>query len=648
MTVDVSIIIVNYNVKDRVDACIDSIYKSNTTNLNIEIFFVDNNSIDGSYEHIKNKYPQVKCIKNDRNLGFSKANNIALKEAKGEYILILNPDTILEENTFVKLIQFIKTHDRVGAVSSKLILGNGRLDTACKRSFPTLTVALPRMLGLSKLFPRSKIFGKYNLLYLDENQTHEVDSICGAFMFIPKYVLDEVGFFDEDYFMYGEDIDLCYRIKKAGYKNYYFPEVTTIHLKGSSTKKTNLSYVNTFFGAMAIFVKKHLSSKSNFLYYLIRFGIFSRSLLSYLKRVLRFIRYPLLDATLLFFSFIIAIQYRFHIFPNEKYLFIISVYIAIWLINLFLFGSYFTKNRHYLLKPFNALVSGFFINASITYFFKEYAFSREVVVTASLLSIVFLIGYRAFAAAYRFFSDKNIMLSRTNILVIGNKKLDQNIEEKLQAKYNISYYNDLSTKKDLSDIEDIVNLNNISEIVFTGEDYANKDILSLMWRMREKNISFKFVASGIDLILSKLNSSVDSVGLVELEYNINNKLNIFKKRLFDIIISFVLLLTVYPFILLYWKIKKREPGKYNSKLLLLPQVFIGKMSLVGMPIWFDAKGNEYLGKKGLTGVIQVNYRPNMTEDEMMDFCVFYAKNQSLLLDIELLLKTIFTIIKKII
>ncbi|MGB9696479.1 MAG: glycosyltransferase [Ignavibacteria bacterium] len=646
MVVDVSVIIVNYNVKDRVDACIDSVYKSNTTNLNIEIFFVDNNSIDGSYEHIKNKYPDVICIKNDRNLGFSKANNIALKQAKGKYILILNPDTILEENTFVKLIEFIKTHDRVGAVSSKLILGNGQLDTACKRSFPTLSVALPRMLGLSKIFPRSKIFGKYNLLYLDENQTHEVDSICGAFMFISKSILEEVGYFDEDYFMYGEDIDLCYRIKKAGYKNYYFPEVTTIHLKGSSTRKTNLSYVNTFFGAMAIFVKKHLSSKSNFLYYLIRFGIFLRSLLSYLKRVIRLIRYPALDAILLFISFIIAIQYRFHIFPNEKYLFIISVYITIWLINLFLFGSYFPKNKHYLLKPFNALVSGFFINASITYFFKDYAFSREVVVTASTLSIVFLVGYRAMAAAYRFFSDKNIMLSRTNILVIGNKKLDQNIGEKLQAKYNVSYYNDVSTKRDLSDIEDIVNLNSISEIVFTGEDYANKDILNLMWRVRKKNISFKFVASGIDLILSRLNSNIDSVGLVELEYNINNKLNVFKKRLFDIAISFILLLTIYPFIFLYWKVREGKPGKYNSKLLLLPQVLTGKLSLVGMPIWFEAKGNEYLGKKGLTGVIQVNYRPGMTEDEMIDFCVFYAKNQSLLLDIELLLKTIFTIIKK--
>lgn len=644
--VDVSVIIVNYNVKDRVDACIDSIYKANTTNLNLEVFFVDNDSVDGSYEHIKSKYPQVICIRNERNLGFSKANNIALRQAQGEYILILNPDTILEENTFVKLIEFIKTHDRVGAVSSKLILSNGQLDTACKRSFPTLSVALPRMLGLSKLFPRNRILGKYNLLYLDEDQTHEVDAICGAFMFIPKRVLDEVGYFDEDYFMYGEDIDLCYRIQKAGYKNYYFPEVTTIHLKGSSTRKTNLSYVNTFFGAMAIFVKKHLSSKSNFLYFLIRCGIFLRSLLSYLKRIFKLLRDPVLDAILLFVSFIIAIQYRFHIFPNEKYLLIISVYITIWLINLFLFGVYFSKNKHYLLKPFNALVTGFFINASITYFLKDYAFSREVVVTSSILSIFFLVGYRAVAAAFRFFSDKNIMLTRINILIIGNRKLDQNIEEKLQAKYNVTYYNDISIRKDLSDVEDIVNLNKINEIVFTGEDYANKDILNLMWRMKGKNVSFKFVAKGIDLILSRLTSSIDTVEIVELEYNINNRLNILKKRLFDIVVSFLLLITIYPFALIYWRLKDGKIDKYNSKLLLIPKVLIGKLSLVGMPIWFDAKGNEYLGKKGLTGILQVNYRPNMTEDEMMDFCIFYAKNQSLLLDIELLLKTIFTIIKK--
>jgi len=227
---DISIIIVNYNVKDLVDNCISSVYKASSGKYAIEIFFVDNYSVDGSFEFISSKYPDVICIKNSQNLGFSKANNIALKKAKGNYILILNPDTVLEEGTFDKIINFIESNENVGAVTSKLILGNGELDKACKRSFPTLSAAFPRIVGLSALFPNSKVFGKYNLTYLDENKTHEVDSICGAFMFIPKKVLDETGCFDEDYFMYGEDIDLCYRIKKEGYKILNIPSIASIHL----------------------------------------------------------------------------------------------------------------------------------------------------------------------------------------------------------------------------------------------------------------------------------------------------------------------------------------------------------------------------------------------------------------------------------
>ncbi|MCY7361808.1 MAG: glycosyltransferase family 2 protein, partial [Ignavibacteria bacterium] len=160
---DVSVVIVNYNVKDLADNCIASIYKANDNKYKLEIFFVDNNSIDGSSEHISNKYPEVIIISNDKNIGFSKANNIALKRAQGKYLLILNPDTILEEGTFERLITFAEKDINTGAVTSKLILANGQLDSACRRSFPTPSVALPRIFGLSKLFPKSKIFGKYNL-----------------------------------------------------------------------------------------------------------------------------------------------------------------------------------------------------------------------------------------------------------------------------------------------------------------------------------------------------------------------------------------------------------------------------------------------------------------------------------------------------
>ena len=366
--VDISVVIVNYNVRDLLDSCIASVYKANNNLYNIEIFLVDNNSVDGSVSHIRAKYPEVKIIANESNIGFSKANNLALRKAAGDYVLVLNPDTVLEEGTFEKMIIFCENDKSIGAVTSKLILANGKLDSACRRSFPVPSVAIPRMLGLSKLFPDSKLFGKYNLTYLDENKTYEVEAICGAFMFIPKPVLEKSGLFDEDYFMYGEDLDLCFKIKQAGYKIFYFPEVTTIHFKGESTKKTNLSYVNNFYGAMSIFVRKNMKGTSRLLSLILQIGIFWRSVFSYVKRFLKNFIFPIVDVLFLYLSLIISVKFRFDIFPNKDYMFIISVYVFVWLALLAMFGLYTRKNFLSIRKTFTALISGFFINSSITYF----------------------------------------------------------------------------------------------------------------------------------------------------------------------------------------------------------------------------------------------------------------------------------------
>ena len=643
---DISVVIVNYNVKDLVDHCISSIYTANTHNHKIEIFFIDNNSIDGSVNLIRNKYPDINVIVNDKNIGFSKANNIALRRIQSEYVLILNPDTVLEEGSFEKLINFCKINENVGAVTSKLILENGKLDFACKRSFPTLAVAVPRMLGLSKLFPTSKIFGKYNLTYLDVNKTYEVDSICGAFMFIPKKVLDVAGLFDEDYFMYGEDIDLCYRIKSKGFKIFYYPDVTTIHYKGVSTRKTGLSYVNNFYGAMIIFIKKNYSRIPGLLFLLLKFIIYTRSFLSYFKRILTKLKFSLIDVLVMFSTMFLSIYLRFNIFPNKSYLFVVAIYVLIWLILLSLFGLYSRKNYYSIKLTFNAILSGFFINSSITYFFNEYAYSREVILTSTILSLIFMIFWRGSANLIRFFKMKNIMLNKINILVVGDKELNQDIEEKLVAKYNVLFFNKIAFKKSLSELEEIIKIKNIKEVIFSGDYFSNQDMLNLMWNFRNNNILFKIVPTGKDLILSKLHSKIDDLSLIEIEYNINNKLNIFLKRLFDLIISLVLLIIVFPFVFIYHKLSKRNLSKHTSKLLMLPKVFTGKLSMVGIPLWFETKNNEYLGKKGLSGLIQVNHYNGITGEELENYNLFYAKNQNLMLDIEILLKTIFSFLKK--
>jgi len=643
---DVSIVIVNYNVKDLVDNCISSIYKANNKNHKIEIFLVDNNSIDGSAILIRNKYPEVNVIVNKSNIGFSKANNIALKKAQGKYVLILNPDTVLEEGTFEKLISFCEKDSQVGAVTSKLILANGKLDYACKRSFPTLSVALPRMLGLSKLFPKSKVFAKYNLTYLDENETHEVDSICGAFMFISANVLSKAGLFDEDYFMYGEDLDLCYKIKKNGYKVFYYPDVTTIHLKGASTQKTHLSYVNNFYGAMIIFIKKNFTGVPRILSFILQLGIVYRSALSYSKRILSFLLNPIIDIVLIYFSLILSVYLRFDIFPNKQYLFIITVYVLIWIFLLSIFGLYTRKGRLSLKNTFNAIIVGFFINSSITYFFKEYAFSRGVILASTIISLILLLLWRGSANLHKFIVAKNILLNKVNLLVVGEKELTQDIEEKLVSKYNIFYFNKRSENDSLVDLEETIQIENINQVVFSCDHFSNQEILKTMWSFRNRNVQFSIVPSGKDLILSKLHKNIYDLSLLEIEYNINNKINIFFKRFFDIVLSFTLLITLYPFVYLYNVLLKKDISKHTSKLLVLPKVFSGKMSFIGIPTWFEISNKEYLGKKGLTGLIQLNHYDGISEDEMDNYNIFYAKNQSLILDVEILLKTLFSFLKK--
>jgi GT2 family glycosyltransferase len=251
-----------------------------------EIIVVDNNSTDGSFEFFKNTFPCVNFIWNKTNVGFAKANNQALKIAKGDYILFLNPDTIVPEDCFEKCISFISSQKNNIALGVKMIDGSGNFLKESKRGFPTPLTSFYKLFGLSKLFPRSKIFSTYHLGYLNENENHEVDVLAGAFMMIPKKILDTIGGFDEDFFMYGEDIDLCYRIQKAGFKNYYFAETCILHFKGESSKKGSLNYVKTFYTAMSVFVKKHYRKGAGLLSFFIHVAIIIRAFMSAVSRLL--------------------------------------------------------------------------------------------------------------------------------------------------------------------------------------------------------------------------------------------------------------------------------------------------------------------------------------------------------------------------
>jgi GT2 family glycosyltransferase/lipopolysaccharide/colanic/teichoic acid biosynthesis glycosyltransferase len=653
---EISVIIVNYNVKELLENCINSIFAA-CKNINTEIIVVDNNSYDGSTSYLKTKFcskPNVKIIESKINLGFARANNLGVSHATGKYLLILNPDTILQEDTLEKTLSFYKSDPQMGAVTCKLVLPNGRLDLACRRSFPSPSVAIYRIIGLSKIFPGNKLFGRYNLTYLDENSTYEVDAICGAFMMIDKEIYNKVGGFDEDYFMYGEDLDICYKIKIAGRKIYYYSGTSIIHFKGESTKKSSISYVNNFYGAMRIFVEKNLHKKFALLNAVIKFLIFYRSLISYISRFIKAFYPAMLDGTMIVAAMLLSIYLRFEYFPFESYSFVIIFYTIIWLISLSITGSYKRENKVSLVIPLYGILFGFFINSSFTYFFNEYAFSRIVVIRTTVYSYLFLIAWRFSKKLYTFSTEKNIFYNNENALIIGKNKESElfaaKAKKRVDAKYNIvgsvsaamEYGNDYLGN--LNNLNDIVSVNNIKHLIFVSDVLTNQQILTIMWNLRNSNLSFKILSTDSDLLLGKnALDKVDDIYLMQIEYNINKKFNIFVKRLFDIVLGILCLIFVYPFVLLFNKITgfNKTKQKFLNKILFIPQVISGKYSFVGRATWDTTSyGKNFLGKNGLTGLVQVNFYKNLSEEEIEYYNNYYAKNQSLKLDIEIIIKTI--------
>lgn len=273
-----SIIIVNYNVKYFLEQCLTSILASQFDS-EYEVIIVDNNSTDNSLPYLKSRFtqPNIYYLANDHNSGFATANNQAIRQARGEYILLLNPDTVLGENVLSNVCRFMDNKPESGAVGVKMINGYGTFLPESKRGFPTLWASFCKISGLAAIFPKSGFFGKYNLRYLDENKVHQVPILAGAFMMIRRAALDKAGLLDEAFFMYGEDIDLSYRITKAGYNNYYLPE-KIIHYKGESTDKNDKKYTEAFYGAMRIFFKKHYPNHSKIYNLFISAGISIASL----------------------------------------------------------------------------------------------------------------------------------------------------------------------------------------------------------------------------------------------------------------------------------------------------------------------------------------------------------------------------------
>ncbi|MCL2435346.1 MAG: glycosyltransferase family 2 protein [Lentimicrobiaceae bacterium] len=503
-----TIIIVNYNVKHFLVQCLQSVQKA-IAGIKVEVFVVDNASSDGSVEMLKEKFPWINLIANTENVGFSCANNQAIKLAKGEFVLLLNPDTLVEEDAFVKCVDFMKQTPDAGALGVKMINGNGEFLPESKRALPIPSVAFYKIFGLAKLFPRSKKFGSYHLTYLDNNKTQSVEVLSGAFMFIRKKVLDDIGLLDETFFMYGEDIDLSYRIIKAGYKNYYLPDSQIIHYKGESTKKGTINYVVVFYKAMQIFAKKHFTNKKSFLLtWILNLAIWLRASLAIGKRVLASLLLPILDIAVIYGGMILlalywqttVLHYRGSHFPDYYFYLVIPCYIAIWIISVAINKGY--KKPHSASKTNRGIILGTIVILLIYALLPEtIRFSRAVTVFGAVWTAITMNGIRYLFHTFKLKGYQYANSQKRRILIIGNLHENERVALLAQIgsqKPEIIYFiQDVSS----SEIKDYIKENKVNELIFCSKDVSIKSIISHFTALKTCMVSYKIAPENEQTII---------------------------------------------------------------------------------------------------------------------------------------------------
>lgn len=549
---DLSIIIVNYNVKHFLEQCLHSVQAA-LEHISGEVLVVDNNSSDNSIEYLQPKFPSVQFIANTENTGFAKACNQGLQLSKGRYVLFLNPDTIVPEDCFLKCIDFLEGHPEIGALGIKMVDGSGKFLKESKRSFPGPITSLYKLFGLSRLFPKSKTFGRYHLGHLDENKNHEIDVMAGAFMFIRKEVLNKIGGFDETFFMYGEDVDLSFRIQKAGYKNYYFAGSTIIHFKGESTKKGSMNYVRMFYTAMSIFVKKHYGgSRAGFFSLLIHIAIWFRASLTAVGSFIRRIGLPLIDAVLILVSFFITKEWWGEwIKPNtdydEKLLgFALPAFTACYLIAAYYAGLYDKwYKRSYILR--STATATLVLLAAYSLLPESFRFSRGIVLFGAILAFLLISICRWLLAKTRVLNTADDAEENAATVVVGNiEEFDKVTALLKEAGAGQHILGRISTTKNdpddsvgyIEDIKHIVATIPFKELVLCRGQLGYAEIINHIQQLPQ-DITGKIYTVGSQSIISS--NSKDSLGKSlskENGFKLSEPYYRRQKRLIDILFSF--------------------------------------------------------------------------------------------------------------
>ncbi len=639
-----SVIIVNYNVKYFLEQALLSVQKA-SKGLAVEVFVVDNNSVDESVSMVKEKFPEVHLIANKNNPGFSVANNQAIRQAKGKYILLLNPDTVVEEDTFAKCIRFMEDQPSAGALGVKMIDGSGRFLPESKRGFPTPAVAFFKTSGLSKLFPKSKIFNRYHLGYLDDNRIHEIDILAGAFMFMRKATLDKVGLLDETFFMYGEDIDLSYRITQGSYKNYYFPETTIIHYKGESTKKGSLNYVRAFYNAMIIFAKKHFKGEQARIFvWMLQLAIYLQAFLTIVKNTAQRLFLPLLDGLLIFGGlYFLKDFWAKHYFNNPDYYlpsfmyFNVPLYILIWLGAIYFSGGYDRNSR--IQKIIRGVLLGTLVLAAIYGFLDlEYRTSRVLIVLGAIWVLLSTIGLRVILHFLKFknFDIGNEQLK--NLVIVGTQAESKRVLgllQQAQVQKNfigvVSPQSNFDNQTYLSDIEqldEVVQIYKINEIIFCAKDIPSQKTISWMTRLGDE-IAYKIVPEkSLSIIGSNSKNDPGELYTIEVQFQIATVSNRRNKRLLDILIC--------PIILLLSPILMFLVGSKAQIFSHIFQVIFNQKTWIAYAPTPQSKMTLPSLKKGLLSPASIHFPKQFDKATLERLNFLYAKDYSVWKDLEIL------------
>lgn len=531
------------------------------------MFVVDNNSVDGSVALIKEKFPQVKLITNQNNTGFSVANNQAIRLSSGKYVLLLNPDTVVQEDTFEKTLAFMESHPDAGALGIKMLDGKGNFLPESKRGLPTPMVAFYKIFGLATLFPRSKKFGQYHLTYLDKNQNHAVDVLSGAFMLLRKQTLDKIGLLDETFFMYGEDIDLSFRVTRGGFKNYYFADSSIIHYKGESTKKSSVNYVIVFYKAMAVFAKKHFSQSNAQLFnFLIHLAIYIRAGAAIVTRFIKQLFFPAIDFALILFGLYFCknvYEIKYKLYPNfyskEILDLFFPIYTLTWMAFVFVSGGYDVPTG--LRKIMRGVLTGSaFILIIYSLLPEHYRFSRALILIGSFYALAIYLLTRLF---YNGIGIRRFRLGTSKvdarIAVVGTEPEFERVNNILKnTNINSTFIGFISTEKNglkneayiggFEQIDEAIDVHRLNEIIFCARDISSAEIIDKMVTLVTKGVEFKIAPPESLSIIGS--NSIDTAGdlyMIDIN-NVGKPENRRNKRFLDLVVSLGLLLLFWLFI----------------------------------------------------------------------------------------------------